>query len=342
MPPKALMGLGHPLLDIMSHVDLTYLEKYSVALGSCNLAEKKQLPLFEDLSQRRDVEFVPGGAAMNSIRVAKWMASEATVRYTGALGDDEFGGILERALVKGGVVPFFEYHEEKPTGTCACLVVNRERSLLANLGAAVELRMDHLRTTAVDQAIANSDVFYIEGFFLNTVSSPANFVHIGEHCLQHNKVVTFNLSAPYLCHIFKDRLNQVLPYVDIVFGSRIDMMAYAEANEWPEKDLQTIMKRLASAHKLNPKQRRLVIITGGHEATFVATATTVSDFQPPLVPPEEIVDTNGAGDAFVGGFLSQFIYDHPLERCVRGGFAAAGQVIRCNGCTFPDVCPVVK
>ena len=336
------MGLGHPLLDIMSHVDDLYLEKYSVPLGSCNLAEKKQLPIFEDLSQRRDVEFVPGGAAMNAIRVAKWMSSETTVRYIGALGDDEFGGILERALVKCGVVPFFEYHEEKPTGTCACLVVNRERSLLANLGAAVELRMEHIVTPEVEKAIAASDVFYFEGFFLNTVSSPANFLHFGDHCLRNNKVISFNLSAPYLCHIFKDRLHQVLPYVDIVFGSRIDILAYAEANEWPEKDLVVIMKKLADLQKLNLERKRIVIITGGHDSTFVATSSTVSEFRPPVVPPEEIVDTNGAGDAFVGGFLSQFLYDRPLETCIKGGFAAAAQVIRNNGCTYPEVPPEVK
>ena len=28
---------------------------------------------------------------------------------------------------------------------------------------------------------------------------------------------------------------------------------------------------------------------------------------------ENIVDTNGAGDAFVGGFLSQLVQDKPIE-----------------------------
>lgn len=57
---------------------------------------------------------------------------------------------------------------------------------------------------------------------------------------------------------------------------------------------------------------------------------------------EEIVDTNGAGDAFVGGFLSQFIQKQPLGVCVRCGIWAARQIIQRSGCTFegkPDFQP---
>ena len=31
----------------------------------------------------------------------------------------------------------------------------------------------------------------------------------------------------------------------------------------------------------------------------------------------KIVDTNGAGDAFVGGFLAQYVQNKPLEVAVR-------------------------
>jgi adenosine kinase len=33
----------------------------------------------------------------------------------------------------------------------------------------------------------------------------------------------------------------------------------------------------------------------------------LKEFPVPLVPRERIVDTNGAGDAFVGGFLAQYV-----------------------------------
>jgi adenosine kinase len=340
LPPR-IMGLGHPLLDIMSHVQQDYLERFNVPLGSCNLAAPEQLPIFEELSQRRDVEFVPGGAAMNTIRVIQWMGKGTVpTTFVGSLGDDEFGGILERTLTKAGVAPVFEYHEDKPTGTCACLIVDAERSLLANLGAAVDLSMAHVGSKAVAEEIERSTLFYCEGFYLNTVSSPQNALLVGQHCIDFDKCFTFNLSAPYLCHIFKDRWTEIMPYIDILFGSRIDAEAFCEANGWDMQDIKDIMRRIADLPKRNAGRPRIVVITGGSSETFVATREAVTSYTPLSVPPEEIVDTNGAGDSFVGGFLTYYVKGgYTLEQCVHAGHAAAAQVIRQNGCTFPEEPP---
>ena len=43
----------------------------------------------------------------------------------------------------------------------------------------------------------------------------------------------------------------------------------------------------------------------------------VLQFPVTSLPKDKIVDTNGAGDAFVGGFLAQFVQDKPLETAVR-------------------------
>lgn len=50
----------------------------------------------------------------------------------------------------------------------------------------------------------------------------------------------------------------------------------------------------------------------------------------------DIVDTNGAGDAFVGGFLSALVQEQMLEECIRAGHYAAHVIIRRVGCTFPE------
>ena len=55
---------------------------------------------------------------------------------------------------------------------------------------------------------------------------------------------------------------------------------------------------------------------------------------------EKIKDTNGAGDAFVGGFLSQLALGSPEPMCVRIGHFAAGAIIQQSGCTCPDISTV--
>jgi adenosine kinase len=54
------------------------------------------------------------------------------------------------------------------------------------------------------------------------------------------------------------------------------------------------------------------------------------------VPADKLVDTNGAGDAFVGGFLSQLVCGKDVAECVRAGSYAAGVIVQRSGCTFPD------
>lgn len=49
---------------------------------------------------------------------------------------------------------------------------------------------------------------------------------------------------------------------------------------------------------------------------------------------EQMVDTNGAGDAFVGGFLAQYVQKKPFDVCIRCGIWTASQIIQRSGCTF--------
>jgi fructose-1-phosphate kinase PfkB-like protein len=43
-----------------------------------------------------------------------------------------------------------------------------------------------------------------------------------------------------------------------------------------------------------------------------------------------------AGDAFVGGFLSQLVHEKSIEDCVRAGCYAANVIIQRSGCTYPE------
>jgi len=51
---------------------------------------------------------------------------------------------------------------------------------------------------------------------------------------------------------------------------------------------------------------------------------------------EKIVDTTGAGDAFLGGFLTQLHQGKDFETCIKAATYMASQVIQRKGCTFPE------
>ena len=62
---------------------------------------------------------------------------------------------------------------------------------------------------------------------------------------------------------------------------------------------------IAALPKASGLKSRTVVITQGSSDTIVVKEGVVTSYPVELLPKEKLVDTNGAGDAFVGGFLAQ-------------------------------------
>ncbi|XP_065778736.1 adenosine kinase isoform X4 [Muntiacus reevesi] len=111
---------------------------------------------------------------------------------------------------------------------------------------------------------------------------------------------------------------------------------FAREQGFETEDIKEIARKAQALPKVNSKRQRIVIFTQGREDTILATESEVTAFAVLDQDQKEIVDTNGAGDAFVGGFLSQLVSDKPLTECIRAGHYAASVIIRRTGCTFPE------
>ena len=83
----------------------------------------------------------------------------------------------------------------------------------------------------------------------------------------------------------------------------------------------TDVKKIALAISMLPKENgskgRTVIITQGSDPVVCAENGAVVEFPAEKLPASKIVDTNGAGDAFVGGFLAQYVLGRDLRTSVR-------------------------
>jgi sugar/nucleoside kinase (ribokinase family) len=99
--------------------------------------------------------------------------------------------------------------EATPTGTCAVLVNEGERSLIANLSAANTYKHAHTMKPEVQAAIAKAKVFYSAGFFLTVPEGPESMMHVAEHAAANDKLYCFNLSAPFLVDFFAEQMNKV-------------------------------------------------------------------------------------------------------------------------------------
>ena len=127
-----------------------------------------------------------------------------------------------------------------------------------------------------------------------------------------------------------------------------------------------VAKLIASFEKKNSKRNRVAVITQGSKSTILATKNhlgeiVVEEIVVPKLDASLIVDTNGAGDAFVGGFLSvlvrsslieeshnesalseeQFLANMQILReCARAGHYAARTIIQTSGCVVSKSAPL--
>ena len=138
-----------------------------------------------------------------------------------------------------------------------------------------------------------------------------------------SQVFVLNLSAPFIPKFFKVQLEQVLPYCDIVIGNEAEAEAWAEASGQPDKtDYAAVARALALIAKSNPSRPRTVIFTQGPKNTVVVSAADGAEAKIHAVHPltdDQIVDTNGAGDAFAGGVLGALVAGKTLDEAVEVG-----------------------
>ncbi|CAG5905563.1 unnamed protein product [Menidia menidia] len=295
--------------------------------------------------------------------------------FFGCIGTDHFGEILKKKAGEANVDAHYYEQNEEPTGTCAACITGDNRSLVANLAAANCYKKEkHLDLDSNWELVEKARVYYIAwdvwaglalledqpapqpckpewaecgklgwspdcvahpgGFFLTV--SPESILKVAKHASDNNKIFCMNLSAPFISQFFKEPLMKVMPYVDILFGNETEAATFAKELGFETDDIAEIAKKTQTLPKENRKRQREVVFTQGEDVTVATVGDKVTMFPVLDIDQNDIVDTNGAGDAFVGGFLSALVQDQALEECIRAGHYAANVIIRRVGCTFPE------
>ncbi|CAG2116458.1 unnamed protein product, partial [Medioppia subpectinata] len=153
-------------------------------------------------------------------------------------------------------------------------------------------------------------------------------------------------AAPYVSHKCSNTLNDLLPYIDFFFANADEATAFATMKGYPTKDLKEVAKLIAREPKIkydSPKipsaykSGRVVVITQSDKPVLYAKSDSNEVIEYPVIQfkPEQIKDTNGAGDAFTGGFLAMYISGRPLEMSFKCAIYCASECLQQIGSTLP-------
>lgn len=243
---------------------------------------------------------LPGGAVFNVARALGWLGADCV--YLGRLSDDRFGAELRARLAEAGA----RLAVEDPTAAPTTLA-------LAELDAAgsARYRFYDMATSAAQlepEVIApgllnEADAFLLGGIVLGLEPVSSTLLSLVTAAPERLTVVCDPNCRPSAIHdlaAYRRTVDALMRRVDIVKVSVEDLALICGGE--PPRD---------AARRLIARGPAAVIITDGAGPVSIVTAERVEEVP---VPEVEVVDTIGAGDAFVAGLLAWWVeQDTPRE-----------------------------
>lgn len=185
--------------------------------------------LVEDLTDSFDIEYSAGGAVQNTLRYVTWVIGADIATFTGHLGEDYFGRMMQASVKREGLRTVYNIKKTAPTGTCLALMSedNKRRTLIASLGAAGKFSKEDLMLNWfwAEQAV----VYFVSGHGMAV--SPESAMMLARETTRDQfnpKKLVFNIGAPYVCEKFSEDVRELYPYVDLVFASEVQARAFAK------------------------------------------------------------------------------------------------------------------
>jgi len=155
--------------------------------------------MYEEMHRLPSVQYIPGGASLNSIRRAQWIlravAKGTCTGFMGAIGEDTNGDYIENICSKEDVLTCLMRIPSIPSGTCAVCIKNGERALVASHSAANMYVLQHIRD---NKTLLNSaSIVYSSGFFLNCCQGKVS-LFVAERTKLDGAIFCINLAACYI------------------------------------------------------------------------------------------------------------------------------------------------
>lgn len=238
----------------------------------------------------------PGGNAVNvAAMTARLGASSA---YLGCVGDDEGGVILQQALTEEGI-------------DISRLRVRKGANARAYIGH-VDGDRHFIRSSPgvrAEYGWTTDDLNYIRTFDHVHTSIYSELGEALPRIAKYALSLSFDASNRWTL----EYLIKVMPYVRFAFLS---------ASELDETEAMALA---AKCLELGPE---MVVLTRG-SAGALGLSSQGPVFQPAL--PTSVVDTLGAGDGFISGFLMAVLEGQTLVAAMKQGAAFAAQVCNWQG-----------
>ena len=266
---NTIYGFGNALVDVEIKLEEAQLKKVGIEKGSMRHISSQDLNKFLDLYSDQIFSKLPGGSIANSLHAAN--QNNATTHFSCSIGDDDYGEyFIDSFDDKRSSVSFSK--SKLSTGICLIFVTpDGQRTMAAHLGANLDLCPESIDL----ERLRSSEFLLFDNF---SMSSPGS-LETTKYALASaiNSKVCFGVSDVSLVSENLENLKWLSKRgIHLLFGNKNEM---------------SLINNSINMHAEN------ILVTYGEEG---ASFNDISVQAPKI----EIVNSNGAGDALIGTFLT--------------------------------------
>ncbi|MFA6089525.1 MAG: adenosine kinase [Candidatus Woesearchaeota archaeon] len=297
------IGLSNAMTDVVVAVRDNDLESLKIKKGNYYPIKKIDKNKLERIVKGNSIN-IPGGSPANVIRNLSALGLETGLIFT--IGNDKYGKEYARQLKKQNIENYGLKISGK-SGVCYTLITpDGERTFVSSKGVSDMLDCN-------GKYLDDANLFHTSGYELN---SNAVFTHFYFEIAKNKKMITsFDLADKTMVKKLKKDMLEMMPFIDVLF------MTEEEALEFDKDSPENTQKQFCDSYDM------CVVLKKGKEGSIVRKGKI--QYKIPIVP-VEVVNTNGAGDAYASGFLKKYLDGIDFMSCGYYGSEIASKVCSRN------------
>lgn len=306
-------GLGNACIDIVVDVDEAFIKRLALPKGICTY-------LTDDRAEEVDSALVnpvfePGGCAANTSVMVTALGGSAA--FMGRVAEDTIGKLFITSMADADVLfePDLAPMEGRgSTRVYTFITDDADRTFATYYGEQEMLSVQDLN----ERAIREAKYLYLDGYALHSEHNRETFLTAIDWVHEAGGQAVFNPCDVSILNQYKALCEKLMRSVDIIICNDVEAMLITGADT-AEKAVQHLQPRFA---------RGAVTSGPGGAIAFDPHHTTRL---PAVVPDQPIIDTNGAGDAFAGGYIYGLSQGFNDARAARLGILCASRIITQTG-----------
>ncbi|HWA09968.1 MAG TPA: adenosine kinase [Opitutaceae bacterium] len=319
-PPPVfdLIGVGSPIMDLLAPVPEEFLKNIAGEKGGMVLVDHEEMQRILGLLESEPA-YSTGGSAANAAFNSARLGLRTT--FLGKLGHGQLARSYRETFEEAGVDGSrFKHHPTHANARCLALVTpDAQRTMRTHLGAAMTLAPEEI--SAAD--FRGCRHAHIEGYlvFNRALAEAVLAAARAAGCTISLDLASFEVVAASRDWL----LDQFRRGVDVVFANEDEIRALFPDDKSAGYDALAV--KLAGLGVT-------AAVKVGKDGAWIARGAELHRIAPVVV--SDLVDTNGAGDAWAAGFLYGYLNGWPLPACGALASLVGAETVRHMGPIIPD------